>query len=42
MKYTYNKETKKKDGFVNTKVKAYGTADAIQEKAYTVYVTLTY
>lgn len=32
----------KKDGFVGTKVTAYGCAEAIVKKAYTVYTSCTY
>lgn len=42
MHHFYNKLTKKYDGFVNTKCVAYGTADAITAKAYTVYTSVTY
>ena len=37
MHHFYNKETECYDGFVNTKCIAYGTADAITDKAYAVY-----
>lgn len=35
--HTKNRETGKYDGLKNTKIVAYGAADAIQEKAYVVY-----
>ena len=36
--FTYDeRETGKYDGLKNTKIVAYGAADAIQEKAYVVY-----
>lgn len=36
----YNKLTKSYDGFVNTKLTAYGTADAITSTPYVVYTSM--
>lgn len=42
MHHFYNELTKKSDGFVNTKCVAYGTADAITERAYAAYTSVVY
>lgn len=42
MHHFRNEETGLYDGFVNTRCVAYGTADAIVDKAYAVYTRLVY
>ncbi|MCH5273188.1 MAG: hypothetical protein J1E35_05895 [Lachnospiraceae bacterium] len=42
MHHFRNKETGIYDGFVNTQCVAYGTADAITDKAYAVYTCVVY
>lgn len=37
-----NRQTNKYDGFLNTKVRSYGTADAITSKPYVVYTSYVY